>query len=551
LKVSNDELSMLFQLSHSLAEADNLGHIFDIVNRNAVESIHIIFARIVLLENDYFVMKAAFPSGIINEEFRLGECVPVSSLPSSHRILHQNEPKLIFLSDTNISEEERIALFVGGAKSICLVPLRISDSSEDSETLVGLLILGESGNSEKYPFTPEKIRLAQTIGDSAAIAIRRMLLRVQTEQRMQQLVALSEIDLAIISNSDMRHRLDVVCRQILQQLQVDAADIWAYDPSKQQLKFISSRGFVTSAFEKAKPVKLDEGMLGQAFLKRQTIYISNITEHNKNPRFAEALAHEPFMGYYAVPLIVNNEVKGVLEIFHRSELAGNPEWLKFLQILANQAAIAIDNSLLFNDLEQSNIELIQAYDATIEGWSRALDLRDKETEGHSLRVTNMTLRLANCMGIEQREHLNLRRGALLHDIGKMGIPDEILFKKGALSDAEWVVMRKHPTYAYEMLNPIEYLHPALIIPKYHHEKWDGTGYPEKLSGEMIPLAARIFAIVDVWDALSSDRPYRAAWSTEAVLEYIQKNSGTHFDPKVVDVFIRNLDEIVFHNTTGE
>ncbi|NMB58316.1 MAG: PAS domain-containing protein [Chloroflexi bacterium] len=195
---------------------------------------------------------------------------------------------------------------------------------------------------------------------------------------------------------------------------------------------------------------------------------------------------------------------------------------------------------------RASIDLARAYDATIEGWSRALDLRDRETEGHSLRVTNMTLRLANCMGIDQREHLNLRRGALLHDIGKMGIPDEILFKKGSLTDEEWVIMRKHPVYAYDMLTPIDYLHPALIIPKYHHEKWDGTGYPEKLSGEMIPLAARIFAIVDVWDALTSDRPYRAAWSVEAVLEYIKQNSGTHFDPKVVDVFVSHLDEIVFN-----
>ncbi len=193
---------------------------------------------------------------------------------------------------------------------------------------------------------------------------------------------------------------------------------------------------------------------------------------------------------------------------------------------------------------QANAELARAYDATIEGWSRALDLRDRETEGHSLRVTNMTLRLARFMGIAQSEHLNLRRGALLHDIGKMGIPDEILFKKGALNDDEWVIMRKHPTYAFEMLNPIEYLHPALVIPKYHHEKWDGTGYPEKLEGEMIPLQARIFSIVDVWDALTSDRPYRSAWSQDDVLEYVKGNSGSHFDPRVVDTFVTNLDEIV-------
>lgn len=158
----------------------------------------------------------------------------------------------------------------------------------------------------------------------------------------------------------------------------------------------------------------------------------------------------------------------------------------------------------------------------------------------------MTLRLAAQIGIERSEFLHLRRGALLHDIGKMGIPDEILFKKGALNAEEWVIMRKHPTYAYNMLSPIEYLHPALVIPRYHHEKWDGTGYPEKLEGEMIPLPARIFAVVDVWDALTSDRPYRAAWDPKDVKVYIEKNSGSHFDPKVIKVFLKNLDDIVNH-----
>ncbi len=198
---------------------------------------------------------------------------------------------------------------------------------------------------------------------------------------------------------------------------------------------------------------------------------------------------------------------------------------------------------------QANSELAQAYDATIEGWSRALDLRDRETEGHSLRVTNMTLRLATWMGIDQGEFLNLRRGALLHDIGKMGIPDEILFKKGALNAEEWVIMRKHPIYAYEMLNPIEYLQPALMIPHYHHEKWDGSGYPDQLEREMIPLPARIFAVVDVWDALTSDRPYRSAWSVDDVLSYVEKNAGSHFDPKVVNVFVNNLDDIVKQSET--
>ena len=535
LQISNDELSMLFQLSHSLAEADNLGHIFDIVNIHAVESMHNTFARIALLENEHFVMKAGFPAREINKSFRLGESISVTKLPFSQRMLKENEIKVINVGDPEIGEEEKNILFINEAKCVCLVPLRTSDSSAESETLVGLLMLGESGKEDFEPFSAEKQRLIQTIGASAAIAIRRMLLREQTEQRLQQLVALSEIDLAIISNSDIYTRLDVVCRQILQQLKVDAADIWAFEPSKQQLEFISSRGFETSAFEKAKPVRLDEGMLGQAFVKRQIIYISNITEQNKNPRFAEALAQEPFIGYYAVPLIANNEVKGVLEIFHRTELAGGPEWMNFLQILANQAAIAIDNSLLLSDLKQSNSELIQAYDATIQGWSRALDLRDNETEGHTQRVTELTMKLARMFGLPEEELIHVRRGALLHDIGKMGVPDRILLKPGPLTDEEWVVMRQHTTFAYELLSPISFLKPALDIPMCHHEKWDGTGYPHGLSGDQIPFAARIFSVVDVWDALTSDRPYRAAWPEEKVLDYICSLSGTQFDPQVVKV----------------
>jgi PAS domain S-box-containing protein/putative nucleotidyltransferase with HDIG domain len=196
---------------------------------------------------------------------------------------------------------------------------------------------------------------------------------------------------------------------------------------------------------------------------------------------------------------------------------------------------------------QANVDLANAYDATIEGWSRALDYRDQDTEGHSNRVTTMTLKLADAMGIERAEHQTLRRGALLHDIGKMGIPDRILRKQGPLSPSEWEIMRKHPVIAYTMLNPIEYLSKSLVIPHYHHEKWDGNGYPEGLAGEMIPLGARIFAVVDVWDALSTDRPYRKAWGRESVLDYIKTNSGSHFDPNVVKVFIENLDKILSKN----
>ena len=535
IKISNDELSMLFELSHSMANADKLDDILDLVNRHAVESIHTTFARIALFEDGNYIIRAAYPIRAIGNDFGIGERYPVNSISSSPHILEQNEPMILRASDPGISNEEKKVLLLDFAQLLCLIPLRISDSAPNSENLIGLLMLGETRNEAREPFTPEKMRLARTIGDSAAIAIRRMLLREQTERRLHQLMALSEIDLAILSSSDMVFSLGVLLSQVIEQLRVDAVDIWLFNPTSQMLEFVSGRGFRTLAFEHGEPLHLGEGDVGQAALERRTIHVPNLTAHDVHPRLKKALAEEPFISYFAVPLIVKEQVKGVLELFQRTELEPNDEWLNFLYALANQAAIAIDNSSLFKDLQESNIELTQAYDATIQGWSRALDLRDKETEGHTQRVTELTIKLGRQFGLSENELVHLRRGALLHDIGKMGVPDAILLKPGSLTDGEWIMMRKHPAFAYEMLSPIHYLQSALDIPYCHHEKWDGTGYPRGLSGDQIPFAARIFAVVDVWDALTSDRPYRAAWPEEKVLDHIRSLAGTHFDPQVAKV----------------
>jgi len=193
-------------------------------------------------------------------------------------------------------------------------------------------------------------------------------------------------------------------------------------------------------------------------------------------------------------------------------------------------------------LREANEHLLAAYEETIEGLSHALDLRDKETEGHSLRVTELTIRLAQAYGLTEEEITHIRRGALLHDMGKIGVPDAILQKPAALSDEEWRVMRKHPQYVYDMLYSVQYLRPALSIPYCHHEKWDGTGYPRGLKGEQIPISARLFAVADVWDALTSDRPYRSAWSREQALDFIREQSGSHFDPQAVELFLRLIQE---------
>lgn len=192
-------------------------------------------------------------------------------------------------------------------------------------------------------------------------------------------------------------------------------------------------------------------------------------------------------------------------------------------------------------LNQTQQDLIHSYDETLEGWAKALELRDKETEGHSERVTQLTVRLAEAMGLTGEALMNIRRGALLHDIGKMGVPDAILHKEGPLTTEERRIIQKHPQDAYNMLKQIQYLRVALEIPYCHHEKWDGTGYPRRLKGEEIPLSARMFSVVDVYDALASDRPYRKALPLQEVLQYIKDQSGSHFDPDVVKTFIQIIE----------
>jgi len=205
---------------------------------------------------------------------------------------------------------------------------------------------------------------------------------------------------------------------------------------------------------------------------------------------------------------------------------------------------------LLLDRQRKNEELAHAYDATLEGWVRFLDLRDQETEGHTQRVTEMTTELAAQMGFTDTILTHIRRGALLHDIGKMGVPDEVLHKPGPPNNEEWEIMRRHPVYAFQMLSPIQFLHPALDIPHHHHERWDGTGYPDQLIAEQIPLPARVFAIIDVWDALNSDRPYRKAWLPEKAIEYIKAQSGKHFDPHLVQIFLEFMESKGFDFSNG-
>jgi putative nucleotidyltransferase with HDIG domain len=408
------------------------------------------------------------------------------------------------------------------------VPLLVGDR------VVGAMVVQSHQESD---FRPAQKQLLELLASQAAIAFENSRLYDQAQRRMKRIASLREVDRAISGTVDLQTTLEVLIGQLSSTLDVDAAAVLLFQPSMQTLEYVVQRGFKTEA---ARPdnLLLGESPAGKTALRRRLIHIRSLTEYEIEG--TDYLVQQGFETYLGVPLIAKGDLVGVLEVCQRSRKEISQEWLDFLEALADQAAIAIDRLNLFNDLNRTNLELIQAYDATIEGWARAIELRDVVTEGHSRRVEEMTVKLAARMGVNEKALAHIRRGALLHDIGKMAIPDSILLKEGKLNEEEWGLMKKHPVYAYEMLSRIDFLRPALSIPYAHHEWWDGSGYPRGLSGEEIPLEARIFAVVDVWDALQSDRPYRKAWSEEKTLSYLREQAGTQFDPQVVEIFLNFL-----------
>jgi PAS domain S-box-containing protein len=388
-------------------------------------------------------------------------------------------------------------------------------------------------------FNDEHMRIATAYANQAAIAIDNAHLHEKSENQVRRLTALRDVDTAIASSLDLRVTLNVLMDNAASQLRADAMSILIYNPNLQTLETVATLGFQNSLARRQ--FRIGEGLAGKIIITRHPLHVQELGQIDEYSRISW-LADEKFVTYMGYPLLGKGQVKGVLEVFFRASFTPDNDWLEFIQALAGQAAIAIDSSQLFENLQRSNQELSLAYDTTLEGWGKALELRDKETQGHTKRVADLTIRLARRMNINDSEITHIRRGALLHDIGKMGVPDQILRKTGPLDESEWEQMRKHPQYAYDLLYPIAYLRPVLDIPLYHHEHWDGNGYPRGLKGEEIPLAARIFSVVDVWDALLSDRSYRKTWSRTQTIEYIKKETGTRFDPKIANIFLEMISE---------
>ncbi len=387
---------------------------------------------------------------------------------------------------------------------------------------------------EAHHFQASEIRILELLADQAAIAVQNASLYESVQRGYQRLQSLRTIDAAITASMDVNITLGVFLTQVMRQLEADAAAVALYDSLTVSLRYAMARGMPQSAFPRG-DVRLGLTLSGKVALHKEILVVEEFSAE-QNRLDSSALARIPAT-YVGMPLVAKGELQGVLEIYRFDPFSPDREWLDFADSLATQAAIAVENSRLFDRLQRFNFELEMAYDQTLEGWARVLELRGAEPEGHMARLVELTMSFARLVVHEEKRLLDIRRGVLLHDIGKLAISDTILLKPGELDASEQEIIRQHPVYARKLLEPIHFLRDALEIPYAHHERWDGSGYPRGLAGEQIPLSARLFAIVDVWDSLTTERPYRPAWPQEKAMRYLSEHAGGLFDPALVYRFL--------------
>ncbi|MEI7645282.1 MAG: HD domain-containing phosphohydrolase [Chloroflexales bacterium] len=402
--------------------------------------------------------------------------------------------------------------------------------------------------ADRGGLTSAESELLRVLADLTAQAVVNAIRLTSARSRATDLEAINTLGRALAETLELDRIYALLYEAALQLLPDVAGAIFTlFNAERQEMTcafaILDGESLDVAEFPPLPLVPLGQGIQSNVIHTRQPFMVGSLEEvyQHANRAFLVGEPGDTVESILFVPMIARERVVGVLQV--QSFILGSfsLDHAAMLGMAANIAAVAIENARLVNDLRHSNRELRHAYENTLEGWSHALDLRDEETRGHSQRVTAMAVRLACAAGMSEDQVDYMRWGALLHDIGKMGVPDAVLLKPGKLDEEEWRLMRLHPIYAYDMLAPITFLQPALDIPYCHHERWDGTGYPRGLRGDEIPLAARLFAVIDIWDALRSDRPYRSAWSEEKVRAHIQSLAGSHLDPAAVDLFFKVID----------
>ncbi len=533
------DLGLLRQLSLRLTEAGNLQTIYRIGVEYALRLLDASAAFIYTYnpKNDTAALDggSADPSHSTGLEYAAGPGIPGLSEHSfrpprpggvTHTTARTREPIIVndplnspFYGAEQMAQDD--------FQAIAAFPI------QHGETLFGVLTV--RFNYPKAIQEPQE-EVLNLLVEQLAAHIENTRLHAQTLRNLSRMTALRKIETTITSSMNLNLIFNELLGHAISQIQAEAATILLLDPITLTLHHAASRGFRSTEILNTE-AHLSDDHAGRAILERHRVHISNLPLLEATLSRPWLVTLEGFVSGLVLPLIAKGQAIGVLELYTRQPLEIDDETTDFLETLTRQAAVAVDHIQLFEQLEQSNLELTASYGAVIRSWVSTLEARGFEPPGHIDRVVNLSMQLAEAMGVDDDKLLHLQRGVQLHDIGKLRLPDALLLKDGELTADEWKIVRRHPQYAAEMLDPIHYLRPARPIPLCHHERWDGSGYPRGLKGEQIPLEARIFAVVDVWDSMRSEQPYRPARPADEALQFIADQSGILFDPRVVETFL--------------
>ncbi len=470
------------------------------------------------------------------------------------------KPYLPVMAENFPLEQQEKLIEEAAPRMLADIRSQLDEGSEQLSNLVVFLvpIVADHkvvGMMQIVNLTPDQIQdedleLVNRAASVVAIGLQKTFLYEESQANVNKLTSLQRIEQTILENLSLPTTLDLMLDMLVRELAVDAADVLYFHDDRKALQQYSRSGFRQKILN-FNDLEIGVGLGGKVAETRTTLYVTDLgaSEHEVNRKLE--FETEKFVSYVGVPLLTKGRLVGVLEIFQRDILKPTDDWFSLLEMVAGLAAIAIDFQNLYQNLAKSKAEISTAFDKLIVGWAEALELRGIESKGHSSRVAELTLDLAKRLGLKEEDMQDLRRGALLHDIGKMGIADEILLKKSDLSKEDRKKIGKHPVDAYNLLAPVKALENALDIPLYHHERWDGAGYPEGISGEEIPLYARIYAVIDVWDAMLTSRPYRKAFSKQEAIKHIEEQSGKHFDPTIAKAFLEMVDSWVVEEEEPE
>jgi PAS domain S-box-containing protein len=431
------------------------------------------------------------------------------------------DPRTIIIKGTQVVQHEHI----------------MAASVLSKDNLTGLLVVWRNGVEKEFKVT--ELGFLSSLAQQAAVAIENARLFDAERRRRQEAENLRSAAVAITSSLDPKTVLQTILTTLQQVVPFDSGTMMFLEDDV--VRIVAAQGFDNMDAILNRTFSAENKLIHVINQLKKPYIIDDVTD---DARFERWGGEDPVHAWMGIPLIAHDKIIGYITLDSLKAGAFDQNAATLAHTFALHATAAIENTQLFENLQTSNQELSLAYDTTLAGWAKALELRDKETHGHTNRVTDLTMELARFIGLPKADLIPLRRGVLLHDIGKMGVPDEILHKDGPLTEKEWIEMHKHPQYAFDLLYPILFLRPSIDIPYSHHEWWDGSGYPQKLKGAEIPLPARIFAIVDVWDALLSDRPYRKAWTKAKAAKYLREQAGSHFDPNLVETFLNMINKKV-------